>query len=134
LVNSLEGIQLGDTAAAITSAWLGHETTSAPPGELPSLREVAEDCGATRNDVQEATDKATQKSARNKWMTALRDEAAEFILRREGIVTVPELAAHLLSKHGSTSRGDERQRRAAAVVQAVLEVEAQRESARFVLS
>lgn len=134
LVNSLEGIQLDETQSAIISTWLGHHDPDVPPGELPSLRETAEDSGSTRSDVQDTIDKATEKWAKNKWMTVLRDETAEFVLRREGTVTVPELAAHLLSKHGSTSTGDERLRRAAAVVQAALEVEAQRESARFVLS
>lgn len=134
LLHSLEGIQLSDIEADIISAWLGHDKTSAQAGELPDLREVAEDCGAPRSAVQAAIDKAADKWARNKWMTTLRLEAAEFVTRREGIVTVPELATHLLTRHGSTAAGAERQRRAAAVVQAVLEVEAQRESARFVLS
>src|SRR3546814_10846776 len=66
-------------------------------------------------------------------MTALRDEVAEFVQRREGIVTLEELASRLLSTHGSTVAGAERLRQATAVVQATLETEAGRESARFIL-
>ncbi|WP_269593440.1 BREX system serine/threonine kinase PglW [Nitrococcus mobilis] len=135
LLKSLEAIKLDEHQADIVGAWLGHNGDSgAPAAELPSLREVAEACGASRGAVQDTIDKAVEKWSRNAWMTALRDEAAEFLLRREGIVTVPELAKHLLSKHGSTATGDPRLRQTAAVVQALLEAEAQRESARFVLS
>src|SRR5690606_22701689 len=47
--------------------------------------------------------------------------------------TLEELASRLLCAHGSTVEGDERLRLAAAVVQATLETEAAKESARFIL-
>src|SRR5690606_12994965 len=100
---------------------------------LPTIRDVAEACGCSRSEVQSAIDKAIDKWGKNGWITALRDEVAEFIQRREGIVTLEELASRLLCAHGSTVEGDERLRLAAAVVQATLETEAAKESARFIL-
>lgn len=134
LVKSLESIKLGDTESSIVNAWLGRDHQDATSAiDLPTLREVAEYSGSSRNDVQVAIDKAIDKWAKNSWMTALRDEVAEFIQRREGIVTLDELAGRLLGTHGSTATGADRLRQAATVVQSVLETEAGRESARFVL-
>src|SRR5690606_28288173 len=73
------------------------------------------------------------KWAKNGWMTALRDEVAAYLKRRESIATVAEVASGLLIARGSTAGEAERQRLAAAVLQAALEVEATRESARYVL-
>lgn len=134
LVKSLESIKLEDVESSIVNEWLGHGSNEATALlELPTFREVAEACGSSRSDVQAVIDKAIDKWGKNGWMTALRDEVAEFVQRREGIVTLEELASRLLSTRGSTVVGAERLRQATAVVQATLETEAGRESARFIL-
>lgn len=132
LVQSLESIRLDDGESDIVSHWLGLAGEPAA-NDLPDRREVAEATGHSRAQVQAAVDKAAEKWGKAPWMTGLRQEFAEFLQRRERIVTLDEAIARLLSTHGSTAQGSERQRHAAAVVQAVLEVEASRESARFVL-
>lgn len=134
LIRNLDAIKLDDAGASIIGAWLVHENEEGSSvWELPALRDVAEATGSSRNDVQQAIDKAIEKWAKNGWMTGLRDEVAEFVQRREGVVTLEELAGRLLSVHGSTIAGELRLRQACSVVQAVLETEASRESARFAL-
>lgn len=135
LVRNLESIKLEPGAASMVSAWLGRATGGKPTPllELPTIREVAEISGSTRNQVQEVVDKAVEKWSKAGWMSTLRDEIADFLVRREGIVVLEELAGKLLGTHGSTVVGDERIRQACAVIQAALETEAVRDSARFVL-
>src|SRR5690606_26565937 len=134
LVQSLEGIKLDAGEQEIISHWLGLAEARAEAGlDLPSQREVAEATGNARAQVQAAIDRAVEKWGKNGWMTALREEVAAFLQRRESVVTLAELAAGLLSDHGSTSADAERHRLATAVIQATLEVESVRESARFLL-
>ena len=134
LVKNLQSIKLDDGEAGILREWLGHDgDVEAPLAELPTLKEVAEACGCSRSEVQAVVAKAVEKWAKNAWMTALRDEITDFVQRREGVVTLPEVAARLLSNHGAMIEGADRQRHANAVVQATLEAEALRESVRFVL-
>lgn len=134
LVKSLESIKLDDGESDIISHWLGLTgDISATAFDLPVQRDVAEATGHSRARVQAAVDKAAEKWSKNAWMTGLRDQLAEFLRRREHILTLDEAVTRLLNTHGSIAQGAERPRLAAAVVQAVLEVEASRESARFVL-
>lgn len=134
LVKALDGIQLADTEADIIRHWLGlADASNAGAALLASPGEVASATAATRDEVRAAIDKAAGKWAKNRWMTMLRDELAGFLLRREYILSVAELADMLLHAHGSTAAGPERQRLAEAAIQAALEVEAARASARFVL-
>lgn len=131
LVSGLTGIQLPEADQPFIQAWLGldGDTSSA---HLPTLRDAAERSACPRNRAPSILDTAVQKWRKNAWMTALRDQACEFISRREGIVTAEELATHLLSIRGSAANdGETRSRRAQAVVQAALECEASVESARF---
>lgn len=134
LAKALEGTKLEAGEAEIINHWLG--LADATPGatlDLPSQREVAEATGSRRAQVQAAIDRAAGKWAKNGWMTALRDEVAAYLQRRESIASVAEVASGLLIAHGSTAGDAERQRLAAAVLQAALEVEATRESVRYVL-
>ena len=134
LIKSLESIKLDDGEASMVGAWLGHAREQRPALlDLPTPRDAAEACGSTRSEAQAAIDKAVEKWGKNGWMTSLRDEVADFVQRREGIVTLEEVASRLLSAHGSTVQGPDRLLQATAVVQAALETEAGRESARFVL-
>ena len=134
LVKALENTKLEAGEADIVSHWLGlADATPSVQLDLPSQREVAEASGTSRAQVQAAIDRAAGKWAKNGWMTALRDEVAAFLQRRESVASVAEVASGLLSAHGSTTGDAERQRLAAAVLQAALEVEATRESARYVL-
>lgn len=133
LVKSLEGIKLDDGESDVISHWLGLAGDAPATADLPVQRDVAEATGHSRAQVQAAVDKAAEKWGKNAWMTGLRDQLVAFLQRRERTITLDEALARLLSTHGSTAQGAERQRQAAAVMQAVLEVEASRESVRFVL-
>lgn len=134
LVKALEGIKFEAGEAEIINHWLGlADATPATTLDLPSQRDVAEATGSSRAQVQAAIDRAAGKWAKNGWMTALRDEVAAYLRRREFIASVAEVASGLLIAHGSTAGEAERQRLSAAVLQAALEVEATRESARYVL-
>lgn len=134
LVKMLEGTKLEAGEAEIINHWLGlADATPAATLDLPSQRDVAEATASSRAQVQAAIDRAAGKWAKNGWMTALRDEVAALLQRRESVATVDEVARSLLIAHGSTAGDAERQRLAAAVLQAALEVEATRESARYVL-
>lgn len=134
LVKALESTKLEAGEAEIINHWLGlADATPTTTLDLPSQREVAEATGSSRSQVQASIDRAAAKWAKNGWMTALRDEVASYLQRRESVATVAEVATGLLIAHGSTAGDAERERLAAAVLQAVLEVEATRESARFVL-
>jgi len=134
LVKMLEGTKLEAGEAEIINHWLGlADATPAATLDLPSQRDVAEATASSRAQVQTAIDRAAGKWAKNGWMTALRDEVAALLQRRESVATVDEVARSLLIAHGSTAGDAERQRLAAAVLQAALEVEATRESARYVL-
>lgn len=134
LVQSLTSIKLDDAESEITRHWLGlaGDAPHATP-RLPSRPDVAEATGSTRAQVEATLDKAVEKWAKNTWMTELRDELVSLLQRREATVTLEEACGRLLTIHGSTAQGSERIRLATAVVQAALEVEAARESARFVL-
>ena len=134
LVKALENTKFEAGEAEIINHWLGlADASPVTTLDLPSQREVAEATGSSRAQVQAAIERAAGKWAKNVWMTALRDEVAGFLQRREFAATVAEVAAGLLVAHGSTAGDAERQRLGAAVLQAALEVEATRESARYVL-
>jgi len=134
LVKALEGTKLEAGEAEIINHWLGlADAAPAGPLDLPSQRDVAEATASSRTQVQAVVDRAAGKWAKNGWMTALRDEVAAFLQRRESVATVAEVARGLLVARGSTAGDAERERLAAAVLQAALEVEATRESARYVL-
>ncbi len=135
LVASITGIKLEDSEMALLRAWLGLERSEdrADRAELPTLREAAEAAASTRATAQQIVERAVEKWTRNRWMTVLRDEIAEFVQRREGTVTVEELAARLLGLRGSVTEGPRRLTLATAVIQAALEAEATRESARFII-
>ena len=134
LVKALESTKLEAGEAEIINHWLGlADATPAATLDLPSQREVAEATGSSRTQVQAAIDRAAGKWAKNSWMTSLREEVAAYLQRREAVASVAEVASALLISHGSTAGEAERQRLAAAVLQAVLEVEATRESARYVI-
>lgn len=135
LVSSLTSIKLEDAETALIRAWLGVDRSldHAAPTELPTLREASEAAACSRAQAQQAVERAVGKWTRNRWMTVLRDEIADSVQRREGIVTVEELAARLLGLRGSVHEGPLRLQWATAVIQAALEAEATRESARFIL-
>lgn len=134
LVRKLTAIKLEAGEDAVIAAWLGiKEVAGRDPYDLPNVREVAQLCGCARADAEGVIDRSVEKWAKNNWMTRLRDNVADFVLRREGIVTLEELVSRVLSEHGSESGAGVRERHAAAIIQAVLETEAGRESARFVI-
>jgi len=135
LVSALVGIKLDEVDLALVRAWLGLDdrTAAHAPRNLPNLREAAEAAACTKSQARAVIEKAEDKWMKNRWMTVLRDEVADFIQRKEGIVTVEELAARLLGIRGSSADGPTRQQRVCAVIQAALEAESTRESARFIL-
>lgn len=138
LVDSLTGIQLGNEEAEVLRHWLGLATTSTDSPStslgLCSRIDVAEATGSSRSSVEATIDKAARRWARNSWMTALRDELSAFLQLREFAATLHEAATHLLARHGCTVSGNAaRLQQTCAVLQAALEVEAARQSARFAL-
>ena len=135
LVSALAGIKLEEVDLALVRAWLGLDdrTAAHAPRNLPNLREAAEAAACTKPQAQAVIEKAVDKWMKNRWMTVLRDEVADFIQRKEGIVTMGELAARLLGVRGSSADGPIRQQRVCAVIQAALESEYTRESVRFLL-
>lgn len=135
LVANLENIRLDPEDRAPVGAWLGLARNPAThqPCELPTLREASEAAACPRGRAQTAIERAVGKWIKNRWMTVLRDEVADTLQRKEGILTVEELAVRLLGLHGSVTDGPVRLQRAGAVIQATLEAEATRESVRFIL-
>lgn len=132
LAAALVGIKLADAELSALKIWLGLDGKPARAGTLPSVREAAEAAAVSRGSLQTTIEQSVDKWTKNKWMTLLRDEIADFVSRREGMVTVEELGARLLGMRGSASAGELRQRRVGSVIQAAVESETTRASARFV--
>src|SRR5690606_35568573 len=134
LVANITGIKLQDAEMTLITAWLGLDRNEGRTdhAELPTLGDAAEAAASTRATAQQTVERAVEKWSRNAWMTILRDEIADFVQRREGTVTVEELAARLLGLRGSVSEGPRRMILSTAVIQAALEAEATRESARVI--
>ena len=135
LVASLTGIKLPESELGVVRAWLGLDRSVDANRQisLPSLRDAAENTAIAREQARLSVERAVIKWTRNPWMTVLRDDIADFIQRREGIVTLAELAGRLLGLRGSVAEGASRMQQAIAVIQAALEAEAAREKARFIL-
>lgn len=135
LVSALAGIKLEEVDLALVRSWLGldNRTAAHAPRDLPTLREAAEVAACTKAQAQAVIEKAVDKWMKNRWMTILRNEVADFIQRKEGIVSMGELAARLLGVRGSSADGPIRQQHVCAVIQAALEAEYTRESVRFIL-
>lgn len=133
LAVSLVSIKLPDTELSRVRIWLGMEGNAAPLEDLRTVREAAEVAACSRAEAQAAIERAVEKWTKTRWMTVLRDELADFVRRREGIVTIDESSARLLGMRGSVAEGSLRRQRARAVVQSTIEVESTRPSARFIL-
>lgn len=135
LAAKLTSIKVDESDLSLLRAWLGVDDCPAakPHLELPTLREAAERSACTLAHAQAVLERAVEKWNKNSWMSIARDEVADFLQRKEGIATVEEVAARLLGVRGSAAEGPTRMCRAYAVVQAALEAEDARESARFVL-
>lgn len=132
LAHSLAAIKIPDSELTSLKIWLGLEG-GAGHGDLPTMRDAAEAAAVSRSALQATIEQAVDKWAKNKWMTVLRDELADFVCRREGIVTVEELGARLLGMHGSSAQTSElRTRRVGAVIQAAVESEITKAAARYV--
>jgi serine/threonine protein kinase len=134
LVDKLISIKLGESDVSLLRAWLGlDERGVGKAPELPTLREAAEHSACAMPHAQSVIERAVEKWSKSSWMTVARDEIADFLQRKEGIATVEEAAIRLLGVRGSSAEGATRMRRALAVVQAAVEAESTRESARFIL-
>jgi hypothetical protein len=84
-----------------------------------------------RDRVEALLQRARKRWAKNPEITAVRNDMAAAVERAGGVVSGDELAQTLLSLRGSVASGDDRLRRARAVVRAGLETEFTRESNRF---
>ena len=131
VVKRLGSVKVSAADRILLEGWLGLK--DATNDSLPTVRDVAERFGCPRAALQQLIEASVEKWMRLPWMTTLRDELAEFVSRREGIVTLDELAARVLSVRGSSSEGEDRLRRARALLQATLESEATHAHARYVL-
>lgn len=108
----------GGAPASSESAALG-----ARLGLWPSATDVAEPVGVTRARVSQILDKAAPRWQRSTVVAAVRDELLDALQGDEGVASLPELAAAILMRHGSTAEGSERIRRAAGLVRAVVEAD-----------
>jgi hypothetical protein len=133
MAQSLGAIKLPQAESAALRIWLGLEGEIATGHDLPTLRDASEAAAFSRAALQACIEQAVQKWAKNKWMKVLRDEVADFVTRREGIVTVEELGSRLLGLRGSTAPTHEsRTRHVGAVIQSAVESEGSRTNARYV--
>lgn len=96
---------------------------SARLGMWPSATDLAEPVGVTRARISQLIDKAATRWQRSAVVTAVRDELFDALRAEEGVATLPELAAAILMRHGSTAEGPDRMRRAAGLIRAVLEAD-----------
>lgn len=130
LVRALTGIQINEPDMQALKCWLA--LAQHPVSDLPTMREAAEHAAMPRGPFQAVIETAVEKWSKNRWMTALRDDIADFVQKREGIVTLDELSARLLGLRGCAASGEARQRMVGAVIQAAVESEVIRQNARFV--
>jgi serine/threonine protein kinase len=92
-------------------------------GLWPSATDVAEPVGVTRARISQLIDKAATRWQRSRVVEAVRDELFDALRAEEGVASLPELAAVILMRHGSTAEGPDRMRRAAGLIRAVLEAD-----------
>ena len=80
---------------ALVRAWLGLDdrTAAHAPRDLPTLREAAEAAACTKSQAQAVIGKGRGQVDEKPLDDGVCDEVADFIQRKEGIVTVGELAA-----------------------------------------
>ena len=114
----LLGAPAGGGAVATESAAL-----SARLGLWPSATDVAVPVGVTRARVSQLIDKAATRWQRSSVVAAVRDELFDALRADEGVASLPELAAAILVRHGSTAEGFDRLRRAAGLIRAVVEAD-----------
>lgn len=86
----------------------------------PDTAAVAQAAGATRADVTTALDAAAARWRKSTVVAGLHDEVAAVLASEERVATLPEVAAALLLRHGSTAEGPARHARAAGLVRAVV--------------
>lgn len=123
---------LDDTEQQALRVYLGLDA-SAGTGRWPGIGQTAAATGLERSLVSAALLKA-----RSRWiksvpaLTEVRDEIARLLETQGQVLPVVEVVQALLVLRGSALRDDaERERRAAAVLRAALEAEAQLEQMRF---
>lgn len=92
-------------------------------GLWPSATDVARPVGVTRARVSQVIDKAATHWQRSPVVAAVRDELLDALRTNEGVASLPELAAAILMRHGSTAEGPDRIRRTAGLIRAVVEAD-----------
>jgi serine/threonine protein kinase len=121
-----------DDASATSIATAGSTTRAdarskaeGPDSEWwPSAGHVAAVVGSSRSAVIDVIDAAGKRWRRSDVVKVVRDELVDALRAEEGVATLPELAASLVLRHGSTAEGPERLRRAAGLVRAAVEADA----------
>lgn len=124
---------IDDTTTQVLQTLLGLVPGGPGPGPWPAQREIAEHLGLARSEVERHITEAVSRWRTSKPLNGLRDEIAGLMDAGGGIMTLAELTEAVLMLRGSTLEGEARQRRAAAIVHAVLETENAGEAPRYVL-
>jgi serine/threonine protein kinase len=118
--NDVPQVQLPSAGAVAGSdlAWPG-------PAELAAVHDV------DRAGYDELVSRARARWAKQPGITQARNDLCALLERAGGVLPADDAALALLAQRGSTATGEQRLRRARAVVRAALETEAVRGSNRF---
>lgn len=122
---------LGMTDAGDSTAILSTEAVG-PLFFWPSQTEVAEQLEVTRARVGQILGKARQRWQKQVALTTLRDDLADILRARGGVMTGRELREALLAARGSAQREPLRTRWAGAVLRAAVEAELDAEAPRWI--
>jgi hypothetical protein len=115
----------------ILARFLGVGGDGTGVGAWPTQTAVAGAIGITRARVSQVVGKARGRWLKDPAMTALRNDIAELLQARGGVMTVRELAHALLTLRGSDADERLRDERAFAVARAAVEAERDRSEPRF---
>lgn len=120
---------------AVLRGLLGLEPMGGREIAWPAQQDVAEGLSYPREEVRQAIDRARERWSKDRtgWMVPLRDDLARVVEKHGGVLTRTELVTALLAARGSAAGEGDRERHAAAVAYAAIEVEASRQDPRFIL-
>lgn len=124
----LLGLQ-GNDVAQLPLGAAGTDVGALPA--WPGPAELAAHLGLDRAGYDELVSRARARWAKQPGMTEARNDLCTLLERASGVLPGDDAALALLAQRGSTATGQQRLRRARAVVRAALETEAVRAASRF---
>jgi serine/threonine protein kinase len=127
--------QADSDEAAVLRALLGLDRLTGRDLPWPAAQDVAEGLGHARDEVARIIERARVRWSKDSpgWIGPLRDDVARLLEKHGAIMTREELVSAILSARGSAAADGERERHAAAVLYAAVELESSREGARVIL-